>query len=80
LRLIKDYDEFNTILLPPRSPSEKLPQELLDFYDEHLRKMEEIEKAKQEAEDTANAALKEQEKKSEIGLYLLKTSLTNNIH
>jgi hypothetical protein len=33
LRLMKGYDEFNTILLPPRHPAEKLPQELLDYYD-----------------------------------------------
>jgi len=33
LRLMKGYDEYNTILLPPRYPNEKLPQELLDYYD-----------------------------------------------
>ena len=33
LRLMKGYDEYNTILLPPRQPAEKLPQELLDYYE-----------------------------------------------
>jgi len=30
---MKGYDEFNTILLPPRQPADKLPQELLDYYE-----------------------------------------------
>ncbi len=33
LRTIRGYDESNTILLPPRSVSEKLPIELYDFYE-----------------------------------------------
>ena len=33
LRLMKGYDEFNTILLPPRPAGEKLPQELMDYYE-----------------------------------------------
>ena len=33
LRVMKGFDEFNTILLPPRQPAEKLPQELLDYYE-----------------------------------------------
>lgn len=32
LRLMKGYDEFNTILLPPRGTGDKLPPELLDYY------------------------------------------------
>jgi len=31
--MMKGYDEFNTILLPPRQPADKLPQELLDYYE-----------------------------------------------
>ena len=30
---MKGYDEYNTVLLPPRQPMEKLPVELLDYYD-----------------------------------------------
>jgi len=33
LRVMKGFDEFNTILLPPRQPTDKLPQELLDYYE-----------------------------------------------
>ena len=33
LRLMKGYDEYGTILLPPRLPNEKLPQELLTYYE-----------------------------------------------
>nr|KAG5712964.1 hypothetical protein BaRGS_021758 [Batillaria attramentaria] len=50
LRLMRGYDEYNTILLPPRPPGEKLPHELLDFYDEQMKKLEEEERAK-EAEE-----------------------------
>ncbi|XP_025115052.1 hydrocephalus-inducing protein-like isoform X4 [Pomacea canaliculata] len=49
LRLMRGYDEYSTILLPPRVPSEKLPNELLDFYDEQMKKLEEEERAKEEA-------------------------------
>ena len=30
---MKGYDEYNTILLPPRGVTDKLPVELLDFYE-----------------------------------------------
>ena len=30
---MKGYDEYNTIPLPPRTPLEKLPQELLEYYE-----------------------------------------------
>ncbi|XP_067276661.1 hydrocephalus-inducing protein homolog isoform X2 [Pseudorasbora parva] len=35
LRLLKGYDAQNALLLPPRSPGETLPPELLDYYKEH---------------------------------------------
>ncbi|KAM8849594.1 hydrocephalus-inducing protein homolog isoform 2-T2 [Spinachia spinachia] len=35
LRLVKGYDENRILLLPPRAPGESLPQELLDYYQEH---------------------------------------------
>lgn len=49
LRIMKGYDEYNTILLPPRQPGEKLPQEVTDAYDEQQRKKEAEEKEKAEA-------------------------------
>ena len=33
LRTIRGYDEFNTILLPPRNATEKLPIELFEYYE-----------------------------------------------
>ena len=33
LRLMKGWDEYNTILLPPRAVNEKLPDELTNFFD-----------------------------------------------
>ena len=33
LRLMKGWDEYNTILLPPRPVTEKLPEELITFYE-----------------------------------------------
>ncbi|XP_035827636.1 hydrocephalus-inducing protein [Aplysia californica] len=63
LRLMRGYDEYNTLLLPPRPVNEKLPNELLDFYDEQLKKLEEEEKVKQEAEAAAEAERREREEK-----------------
>ena len=59
LRLMKDYDEHQTLLLPPRVPGEKLPEEIVEFYEEQKKRLEEEEeeeKAKIEAEIAANAA------------------------
>ncbi|XP_064641495.1 hydrocephalus-inducing protein-like isoform X2 [Lineus longissimus] len=61
LRLMKGYDEHNTILLPPRPPMEKLPLELLDYYDEQMKKFEEAERVRREAEEAAEQARREQE-------------------
>ncbi|XP_046359897.2 hydrocephalus-inducing protein homolog isoform X3 [Haliotis rufescens] len=63
LRLMKGYDEYNTILLPPRNPGDKLPSELLDHYDEQMKKLEEEERIKREAEEAAEAAQREQEER-----------------
>ena len=41
---MKGYDEYNTILLPPRQPGDKLPQEITDAYNEQQRKKEAEEK------------------------------------
>ncbi|XP_068693384.1 hydrocephalus-inducing protein homolog [Montipora foliosa] len=49
LRVMKGYDEYNTILLPPRYPGEKLPQEVTDAFNEQQRKKEAEEKEKAEA-------------------------------
>ncbi|XP_059164892.1 hydrocephalus-inducing protein homolog isoform X11 [Physella acuta] len=69
LRLMRGYDEFNTLLLPPRPVGSKLPPELIEYYEDQLRKLEEEEKAreleaieaKKRAEEEAEAAEKEAE-------------------
>ncbi|CAF0787663.1 unnamed protein product [Brachionus calyciflorus] len=55
LRIIRGYDEYNTILLPPRNVGDKLPIELYDFYEEQQKKLEEEDqKQKQLLNDTIN--------------------------
>ncbi|XP_073461747.1 hydrocephalus-inducing protein homolog [Aquarana catesbeiana] len=52
LRMLKGYDAQNTLLLPPRLAGEKLPPEILEFYEEkrqHLEDQEE-EHRRQQAE------------------------------
>ncbi|XP_041375521.1 hydrocephalus-inducing protein homolog [Gigantopelta aegis] len=61
LRLMKGYDEYNTILLPPRPPGDKLPTELLDYYEEQMKKLEEEEAREREAEEAAMSTRNEQE-------------------
>ncbi|CAH1779299.1 unnamed protein product [Owenia fusiformis] len=61
LRLMRGFDEYNTVLLPPRATGDKLPSELVDYYEEQIKKFEEAEKARIEAEEAAEQARKEQE-------------------
>lgn len=46
LRTLKGYDSYNTLLLPPRLPGEKLPPELYEYFKEMKRSKEEQMKAK----------------------------------
>uniref|UniRef100_A0A8C3T1C3 HYDIN axonemal central pair apparatus protein n=1 Tax=Chelydra serpentina TaxID=8475 RepID=A0A8C3T1C3_CHESE len=46
LRMLKGYDSHNTLLLPPRIPGEKLPPEVLEYYKEQKRILDEQAKAK----------------------------------
>ncbi|NXW03107.1 HYDIN protein, partial [Fregetta grallaria] len=41
LRMLKDYDCHNTLLLPPRAPGEKLPPEVLEYYQDQKRLQDE---------------------------------------
>jgi len=61
---MKGYDEYNTILLPPRLPGDKLPQEVIDAFNEQQRKKEAEEKEKAAA---AAAAASQAEKVAEEG-------------
>lgn len=56
---MKGYDEYNTILLPPRQPGGKLPQEVIDAFNEQQRK--------KEAEEKEKAAAAQAEKVAEVG-------------
>ncbi|KAM6324924.1 hydrocephalus-inducing protein homolog [Podargus strigoides] len=46
LRMLKDYDCHNTLLLPPRAPGEKLPPEVLEYYQDQKRLQDEQDKSK----------------------------------
>ncbi|CAM9162906.1 unnamed protein product [Bubo scandiacus] len=41
LQTLKDYDCHNTLLLPPRAPGEKLPPEVLEYYQDQKRLQDE---------------------------------------
>lgn len=64
LRTLKGYDSYNTLLLPPRVPGEKLPPELYEYFKEVKRSKEEQMKVKylemlaqENGEDSAQARL-----------------------
>ena len=38
--MMRGYDQYNTLLLPPRNPGDKLPQELLDWDEEETKKQD----------------------------------------
>uniref|UniRef100_A0A8C3Q1J6 HYDIN protein n=1 Tax=Chrysolophus pictus TaxID=9089 RepID=A0A8C3Q1J6_CHRPC len=46
LRMLKDYDCRNTLLLPPRAPGEKLPPEVLEYYQDQKRLQDEQAKSR----------------------------------
>lgn len=46
LRMLKGYDSYNSLLLPPRLPGEKLPPEVIEYFKEMKRSKEEQMKAK----------------------------------
>ena len=64
---MKGYDEYNTILLPPRQPGDKLPQEVTDAYNEQQRKKEAEEKEKAEAAAAAAALAEKAAEEREDG-------------
>ncbi|KAM5296381.1 hydrocephalus-inducing protein homolog isoform 1-T2 [Glossophaga mutica] len=46
LRTLKGYDSYNTLLLPPRIPGEKLPTEMYEYFNEMKQSKEEQLKVK----------------------------------
>ncbi|XP_071670318.1 hydrocephalus-inducing protein homolog isoform X2 [Patagioenas fasciata] len=58
LRMLKDYDCHNTLLLPLRAPGEKLPPELLEYYQDQNRLQDEQAKSntgESTGQDNANS-------------------------
>ncbi|XP_042303381.1 LOW QUALITY PROTEIN: hydrocephalus-inducing protein homolog [Sceloporus undulatus] len=51
LRKLKGYDTHNILLLPPRIPGEKLPPEVLEYYEEQKKIQSEQEAANLEIEE-----------------------------
>ncbi|XP_074738457.1 hydrocephalus-inducing protein homolog [Strix uralensis] len=75
LQTLKDYDCRNTLLLPPRAPGEKLPPEVLEYYQDQKRLQDEQTKSKTgEPADQDNAnfedvqSLSDQGRKSSAGI------------
>ncbi|CAD5117498.1 DgyrCDS6267 [Dimorphilus gyrociliatus] len=64
LRLQQGYDEYETILLPPREHGEKLPLELTEYYDNQMKKLEEADKARKDAQERAAMAEEDKEEAS----------------
>ncbi|XP_073515931.1 hydrocephalus-inducing protein homolog isoform X2 [Phyllobates terribilis] len=60
LRLLKGYDAQKTLLLPPRSAGEKLPPEILEYYEEKRQRQEEQERGRG-AQGTEDGAVYEAE-------------------
>ncbi|XP_074733534.1 hydrocephalus-inducing protein-like, partial [Strix uralensis] len=75
LQTLKDYDCRNTLLLPPRAPGEKLPPEVLEYYQDQKRLQDEQTKSQTgEPADQDNAnfedvqSLSDQGRKSSAGI------------
>ena len=68
---MKGYDEYNTVLLPPRDPGSKLPAELTDYYEEQMKKLEEAERLRRERQEAAKQRMREeQEQALTEGMYI----------
>ncbi|NWU95982.1 HYDIN protein, partial [Upupa epops] len=75
LRTLKDYDDHNTLLLPPRVPGGKLPPEVLEFYQDQKRLQDEQAKSmtgeaagKDDANNEDAQALSDQRGKHSAGI------------
>ncbi|CAM9369081.1 unnamed protein product, partial [Bubo scandiacus] len=54
LQMLKGYDCHNTLLLPPRAPGEKLPPEVLEYYQNQKRLQDEQRLGNRQARTTIN--------------------------
>ncbi|XP_054856814.1 hydrocephalus-inducing protein homolog [Eublepharis macularius] len=60
LRMLKGYDNHKILLLPPRLPGEKLPPEVLEYYEEQKKIQGDQESVNQDHEDEVNTHMSEQ--------------------
>ncbi|XP_039769505.1 hydrocephalus-inducing protein homolog isoform X2 [Ornithorhynchus anatinus] len=79
LRKLKGYDSYNTLLLPPRRPGERLPPEVLEYYEEQKRLLEQQAKAKMleslNQDNGENSTHREEEELSSFDQISKRTSL-----
>ncbi|XP_015729352.1 hydrocephalus-inducing protein homolog isoform X2 [Coturnix japonica] len=76
LQMLKDYDCRNTLLLPPRAPGENLPPEVLEYYQDHQKRLQDEQTKSRtgdpEGQDNANGedvqSLLDQEEKLSAGI------------
>ncbi|NXI51133.1 HYDIN protein, partial [Chloroceryle aenea] len=87
LRMLKDYDCRNTLLLPPRSPGEKLPPEVLEFYQDQKRLQDEQTKSltpELEGQDNAKfedvQALSDPDRKQSAGMVHTGSARSSVVH
>ncbi|XP_077166200.1 hydrocephalus-inducing protein homolog isoform X2 [Paroedura picta] len=59
LRMLKGYDSHKILLLPPRLPGEKLPTEVLEYYEEQKKIQGDQESVHHDHEDEVNTAVSE---------------------
>ncbi|XP_009996299.1 PREDICTED: hydrocephalus-inducing protein homolog [Chaetura pelagica] len=59
LRMLKDYDGHNTLLLPPRAPGEKLPPEVLEYCRDQKKLQDEQTKSRPEGSTGQESAASE---------------------
>ena len=62
---MKGYDEYNTMLLPPRDPGTKLPGELTDYYEEQMKKLEEVERLRREQQEADERRVREEQERAQ---------------
>ncbi|XP_015224105.2 hydrocephalus-inducing protein homolog isoform X3 [Lepisosteus oculatus] len=68
LRMLKGYDSQNFLLLPPRAPGEKLPPEILDYYEEQRAAQEERSRLEEDPKTSEDAlGLELEEKRDPLG-------------
>lgn len=82
LRLMQDYDENNMLLLPPRTPGESLPTELLDYYKEYCShlKDDELKAGLDKEATTKDGTLEEEARTKQINRHPADDNKEEEIH